>query len=83
MALVLANYPSRDGRLANGVGLDTPASAALCGYRPVPVSSSEKGILAADDIAALMDEDTAGIMVTNPNTLGLFEEEIADTCVIG
>ncbi len=53
-----------------------PASAALCGYRPVPVKSNEQGILSPEQVAAVMDEDTAGIMVTNPNTLGLFEENI-------
>jgi len=51
-----------------------PASAALCGYRSVPVKSNEQGILSAEAIAEVMDEDTAGIMITNPNTLGLFEE---------
>jgi glycine dehydrogenase subunit 2 len=51
-----------------------PASAALCGYRPVSVASNEQGILSAESIAEVMDEETAGIMVTNPNTLGLFEE---------
>jgi glycine dehydrogenase subunit 2 len=55
-----------------------PASAALCGYRPVPVASNAQGILSAEDIAAVMDEETAGIMVTNPNTLGLFEENIRE-----
>jgi glycine cleavage system P protein (glycine dehydrogenase) subunit 2 len=53
-----------------------PASAALCGYRPTPLRSNEKGILDPADVAAAMDEETAGIMVTNPNTLGLFEENI-------
>jgi len=53
-----------------------PSSAALCGYRPVRVDSGEKGILRSEAILDLMDEDTAGIMVTNPNTLGLFEENI-------
>jgi glycine dehydrogenase subunit 2 len=53
-----------------------PASAALCGYRPVPVASGGRGVLEPDAVAALMDEETAGIMVTNPNTLGLFEEHI-------
>jgi glycine dehydrogenase subunit 2 len=53
-----------------------PASAALCGYRPVPVASNEQGILSVEAIAEIMDEDTAGIMVTNPNTLGFFEENI-------
>jgi glycine dehydrogenase subunit 2 len=53
-----------------------PASAALCGYKPVPIKSNADGILAPEDVAGLMDEDTSGIMVTNPNTLGLFEENI-------
>ena len=53
-----------------------PASAALCGYKPVPVKSNAAGILAPEAVAALMDEETSGIMVTNPNTLGLFEENI-------
>lgn len=53
-----------------------PASAALCGYRSIPVKSNEKGILSPEDVASAMDEETAGIMVTNPNTLGLFEENV-------
>ncbi len=55
-----------------------PASAAICGYKPVPVASNEQGILSAETVAGLMDEDTAGIMVTNPNTLGLFEENLIE-----
>lgn len=53
-----------------------PASAALCGFQPVAVKSNAKGILPPEAVAALMDEEVAGIMVTNPNTLGLFEENI-------
>ncbi len=53
-----------------------PASAALCGLHPVPVKSGPEGIIAPEVIDELMDERTAGIMVTNPNTLGLFEENI-------
>lgn len=55
-----------------------PASAALCGYRAVPVASGERGILEPEAVARLMDEETAGIMITNPNTLGLFEEHVAE-----
>ncbi|MBU2648019.1 aminomethyl-transferring glycine dehydrogenase subunit GcvPB [bacterium] len=58
-----------------------PASAALCGFKSIPVRSGEDGILTPELVAELMDEDTAGIMITNPNTLGLYEEnlkEIAD-----
>jgi glycine dehydrogenase subunit 2 len=53
-----------------------PASAALCGYKPVPVKSDSNGILNVQTVAELMDEDCAGIMITNPNTLGLFETNI-------
>ncbi len=59
-----------------------PASAALCGYRPVPARSNEQGILSVEAIAEVMDEETAGIMVTNPNTLGLFEENIQEIAEI-
>jgi glycine dehydrogenase subunit 2 len=53
-----------------------PASAALCGFRPVKVPSGRQGILTPDVIEAAMDESTAGIMLTNPNTLGLFEGHV-------
>jgi glycine dehydrogenase subunit 2 len=53
-----------------------PASASLCGLKSIPVESNAQGILSPAKIEALMDEDTAGLMVTNPNTLGLFEEDI-------
>jgi glycine cleavage system P protein (glycine dehydrogenase) subunit 2 len=53
-----------------------PASATLCGFAAVPVASNDLGILDPRTLAGLMDEDTAGIMVTNPNTLGLFEDNI-------
>ena len=54
-----------------------PASAALCGFKPVKIASNENGVLAPEAVEAVMDEDTAGIMVTNPNTLGLFEENLS------
>jgi glycine dehydrogenase subunit 2 len=53
-----------------------PASATLCGFAAVPLASNDLGILDPRTVAGLMDEDTAGIMVTNPNTLGLFEDNI-------
>lgn len=59
-----------------------PASASLCGYESVNIKSGPKGILDPEAVAALMDEDTAGIMITNPNTLGLFEENIKEVCDI-
>jgi glycine dehydrogenase subunit 2 len=59
-----------------------PASAALCGYSPVPVRSDAEGVLSPEAIAAVMDENTAGIMITNPNTLGLFEDHLKAVCEI-
>ena len=55
-----------------------PASVSLCGFHPVPVKSNEDGILTPEAVAEVMDEDVAGILVTNPNTLGLFEENIRE-----
>jgi glycine dehydrogenase subunit 2 len=55
-----------------------PASVTLGGYETVTVPSDHRGCV---DVAALrerLDDDVAGIMLTNPNTLGLFEEEIRD-----
>ncbi|MEW5910495.1 MAG: aminomethyl-transferring glycine dehydrogenase subunit GcvPB, partial [Thermodesulfobacteriota bacterium] len=51
-------------------------SASLCGYTSIPVKSNEEGILSPDTVSLLMDDQTAGIMITNPNTLGLFEKNI-------
>jgi glycine dehydrogenase subunit 2 len=55
-----------------------PATAALCGYDVVPVVSD--GILSAEAVRAAMDEEVAALMITNPNTLGLFESEIVEIC---
>ena len=59
-----------------------PASAAICGYTPVPVELSADGVVTPDAIRAIMDEDTAGIMLTNPNTLGIFENHVAEVAEI-
>ena len=59
-----------------------PASATLCGYQSVNIKSGPQGILDPRTVAEAMDEDTAGIMITNPNTLGLFEENIKAVCDI-
>jgi glycine dehydrogenase subunit 2 len=53
-----------------------PASAALCGYTVVEVPTGSAGILDTTTVARFVDSDVAALMVTNPNTLGLFEREI-------
>ena len=53
-----------------------PASVTLSGYTPVTVRSGNDGLVDLAALQSLLDEDTAGIMLTNPNTLGLFEKDI-------
>ncbi len=59
-----------------------PASSSICGYQVVQVKSTERGILSPPDVAAKMDEEVAALMITNPNTLGLFEEHIVQIAAI-
>jgi glycine dehydrogenase subunit 2 len=59
-----------------------PASCSLAGYSAVPVPSGPDGLVDPAAVARLMDEDVAAIMVTNPNTLGLFETHIAEVSEI-
>lgn len=53
-----------------------PASAALAGFDCVQLESSEEGLIDLDDLKSHLDDQTAVFMVTNPNTLGLFEKDI-------
>src|SRR2546428_449896 len=53
-----------------------PASATLCGYEVTEVAVDARGLLTAAAVAAATDESVAALMITNPNTLGLFEREI-------
>jgi glycine dehydrogenase subunit 2 len=55
-----------------------PASSALCGYQVVPIKSGPRGVVEPQAVAAAMDDQVAALMITNPNTLGLFEEHIAE-----
>jgi glycine dehydrogenase subunit 2 len=54
-----------------------PASAALAGFDAVSVKSDARGLVSLDDLQAKLDERTAVFMITNPNTLGLFDDQIA------
>lgn len=55
-----------------------PASSALCGYEVVTLKSGSEGVLTPETVAEAMDEQVAAIMITNPNTLGLFEKHQAE-----
>ena len=59
-----------------------PASVAAVGYTTVQVKANAKGVIEPDAIAAVMDEDVAGVMMTNPNTLGIFETYIKEIAEI-
>ena len=53
-----------------------PASAAVCGLDVVVVKSNANGLVDVEELKPLLDDTIAGIMMTNPNTLGLFEKDI-------
>ncbi len=55
-----------------------PASGTMAGFKVVVVPSSENGTVDLKALKAAVSENTAGVMLTNPNTLGLFEEDIAE-----
>ena len=55
-----------------------PASAKMCGYEIVEVKSNEKGQVDVEALKSLLDENVAAIMMTNPNTLGIFEEKVLE-----
>ncbi len=59
-----------------------PASSAVCGYQVVPVKSGPRGVIEPRTVAEVMDEDVAAIMLTNPNTLGIFEDHIVEIAKI-
>ncbi len=55
-----------------------PASAKMCGFECVEIKSNEKGQIDIQALKAILDKNVAAIMMTNPNTLGLFEENILE-----
>ncbi|HEX5229364.1 MAG TPA: aminomethyl-transferring glycine dehydrogenase subunit GcvPB [Bryobacteraceae bacterium] len=53
-----------------------PATATMAGYAVENIKSNELGMIDVDELARVVDEDVAALMITNPNTLGVFEEHI-------
>ncbi|GAV24497.1 glycine dehydrogenase [Carboxydothermus islandicus] len=53
-----------------------PATAAMCGFDVISIKSNDRGLVDPEELAKVLDNDVAALMLTNPNTLGLFEEEI-------
>ena len=59
-----------------------PASATLCGYTTVQIDRSRDGLLDVAAVRQAMDDEVAALMVTNPNTLGLFERDIVQVAQV-
>jgi glycine dehydrogenase subunit 2 len=59
-----------------------PASATVAGFETITVKSNERGLVDLDALRAAVGPDTAALMLTNPNTLGLFEEDIVEIAQI-
>ena len=80
--LMIHAYHSAQGRQRKKVILPdsahgtNPATATLCGYSVVQIQSDERGLIDPKKLESIMDEETAAVMLTNPNTLGMFETDI-------
>ncbi|MEH7097674.1 aminomethyl-transferring glycine dehydrogenase subunit GcvPB [Neobacillus vireti] len=55
-----------------------PASASVAGYETITIPSNEHGLVDLEELKKHLDDNTAALMLTNPNTLGLFEKEIVE-----
>ena len=82
--LIMRAYHRAQGREPNVVIIpDTahgtnPASVVMAGYKPVCVQSDKRGGIDLEALRALLGPQVAGLMLTNPNTLGLFDEHIVE-----
>ena len=59
--------------IPDGAHGTNPASATMAGFRVEPVKALPQGCVDLDDLAAKLDDQVAVFMITNPNTLGMFE----------
>ena len=55
-----------------------PATATMAGYEAVEIESNERGMVDLDSLKEALDDDVAALMLTNPNTLGIFEQDICE-----
>jgi len=82
--LIMRNYHRKKGERRKYVIIPdsahgtNPASVAMGGYEALEVQSSDRGLVDVDDLRSVISDEVAGMMLTNPNTLGLFEEEIVE-----
>lgn len=84
LLLIRAYHESRgDGKRTKIIVPDSahgtnPASAAMAGYQVVNIPSTKEGCVDLEALRAAVGEDTAGLMLTNPNTVGLFDKNILE-----
>jgi glycine dehydrogenase subunit 2 len=77
-ALEARGDPHRKVLIPDSAHGTNPASAAICGYEVETVRSNERGLIDLQALRQAADETVAALMLTNPNTLGLFEEDILE-----
>jgi len=86
--LIMRAYHEAQGRSPQFVVIPdsahgtNPASVSLAGYQVRQVPSDQRGLVDLEALRAAVDDDVAGFMLTNPNTLGLFEEDIVEMAKI-
>ncbi len=73
---VRAGHPRRKVLIPASAHGTNPATSALCGYDVVEIPVGSDGLVHLGDVTPHLDDEVAAIMITNPNTLGLFEREI-------
>ncbi len=77
-ALARRGNPRKKVLIPDSAHGTNPASAVLCGYTTVTLKSNEKGCIDLAELKSHLDPDVACLMLTNPNTLGVFEENIRE-----
>ena len=87
MLIVAAYHRSKDQNRTRVLVPDSahgtnPASVVLAGLTPVEIKCGKDGRLTANEISRHANEDTAALLLTNPNTLGIFETEVQEICEI-
>jgi len=88
MMMIRKRLLARDGRprsivlVPDSAHGTNPSSAHFCGYEVREIRSNERGNLSIESLAAVMSDQVAALMLTNPNTLGMFEDHIADAACL-
>jgi glycine dehydrogenase subunit 2 len=88
MMLIRKHLLTRDGRprsivlVPDSAHGTNPSSAHFCGYEVREIRSNGEGNLSIDSLAAVMSDEVAALMLTNPNTLGLFEDHICEAACL-